>query len=110
MEERLETRVTEFERAMPFSREAEQSVLGAMLLDAQCIPDATNICKADDFYIDNFKTMWYNKFVTQTEYFGIGVFLIIGILYPFLSILKFMDLVKTQAPLILVWLKYSYSD
>lgn len=41
-----------FERAMPYSREAEQSVLGAMLLDMQCIPDVLAICKADDFYVD----------------------------------------------------------
>ena len=41
-----------FERALPFSREAEQSVLGSMLLDMQCIPDVMSLCKADDFYID----------------------------------------------------------
>ncbi len=58
MEERLETRVTEIERAMPFSREAEQSVLGAMLLDSQCIPEATNICRADDFYIERNKELF----------------------------------------------------
>ncbi len=47
-----------YERTMPFSREAEQSVLGAMLLDMQCIPDVMNLCKADDFYIDRHKELY----------------------------------------------------
>ena len=47
-----------YERTMPFSREAEQSVLGAMLLDMQCIPDVINLCKADDFYIDRHKELY----------------------------------------------------
>ena len=38
------------------------------------------------------------------------MFSAIGVLYPFLSIPKVMNLAKTQAPLLLVWLKYSYSD
>ncbi len=54
----MNTELTGFERSMPFSREAEQSVLGAMLLDMQCIPDAMNICKADDFYIDRHKELF----------------------------------------------------
>ncbi len=58
MEENINTGLTGFERAMPFSREAEQSVLGAMLLDMQCIPDAMNLCKADDFYIDRHKELY----------------------------------------------------
>ncbi len=48
----------EYEKAVPFSREAEQSVLGAMLLDTNCIPDVINICKADDFYIDRHKELY----------------------------------------------------
>ena len=47
-----------YERTMPFSHEAEQSVLGAMLLDMQCIPDVINLCKADDFYIDRHKELY----------------------------------------------------
>ena len=57
-----------FERAMPFSREAEQSVIGAMILDTQCIPDAVNICKADDFYIDRNKEL----FSTVMELYNLG--------------------------------------
>ncbi len=54
----MNTELSGFERAMPFSREAEQSVLGAMLLDIQCIPDVMSICKADDFYIDRHKELY----------------------------------------------------
>ncbi len=42
-------------RAVPFSVEAEQSVLGAMFLDKDCIPDAIEILKGEDFYIDRNK-------------------------------------------------------
>lgn len=58
MEDKMNTEILGFERSMPFSREAEQSVLGAMLLDMQCIPDVINICKADDFYIDRHKELF----------------------------------------------------
>ena len=58
MEVNMNTELSGFERSMPFSREAEQSVLGAMLLDMQCIPDAMNLCKADDFYIDRHKELF----------------------------------------------------
>ena len=37
MEERTNAELLGFDRAMPFSREAEQSVIGAMLLDIECI-------------------------------------------------------------------------
>lgn len=58
MEERANSELSGFERAMPFSREAEQSVLGAMLLDTECIPDVTHLCKADDFYVDRHKELY----------------------------------------------------
>ncbi len=58
MEENMNSGLAGFERSMPFSREAEQSVLGAMLLDMQCIPDAMALCKADDFYIDRHKELY----------------------------------------------------
>ncbi len=57
-----------FERSMPNSREAEQSVLGAMLLDMQCIPDVIGICKADDFYIDRNREL----FNTIVELYNLG--------------------------------------
>lgn len=58
MEENTNIELSGFERSMPFSREAEQSVLGAMLLDMQCIPDAISLCRADDFYIDRHKELY----------------------------------------------------
>lgn len=56
------------DRVMPFSREAEQSVVGAMLLDMQCIPDVMSICKSDDFYIDRHKEL----FDMATELYNLG--------------------------------------
>ncbi|MCD7845412.1 MAG: replicative DNA helicase [Oscillospiraceae bacterium] len=39
-------------RRVPYSAEAEQSVLGAMLIDPACIPDVVNSVKPSEFYID----------------------------------------------------------
>ena len=49
---------TEVQRAMPFSNEAEQSVLGAMFLDKDCIPDVIARVKETDFYIDRHKELY----------------------------------------------------
>lgn len=57
-----------FERSMPFSREAEMSVLGAMFLDMQCIPEAIDVVKADDFYIDRHKEL----FAAMNELYNLG--------------------------------------
>lgn len=56
------------ERSVPFSREAEMSVLGAMFLDMQCIPEAINLLKADDFYIDRHKEL----FSAMSELYNLG--------------------------------------
>ncbi len=45
-------------RTVPFSLEAEQSVLGAMFLDKDCIPDAIEILNGDDFYIGRNKELF----------------------------------------------------
>jgi replicative DNA helicase len=39
-------------RRVPYSGEAEQSILGSMLIDPVCIPDVVNKVKASEFYID----------------------------------------------------------
>lgn len=39
-------------RQMPHSVEAEQSVLGSMLIDARCIPSVIEELRGDDFYLD----------------------------------------------------------
>ena len=38
-------------RQIPHSIEAEQSVLGAMLIDARCIPDVVEALTGEDFYL-----------------------------------------------------------
>lgn len=48
----------ELQRSMPFSNEAEQSVLGAMFLDKDCIPSVLSKVKPSDFYIDRHKELY----------------------------------------------------
>ena len=38
-------------RQMPHSVEAEQSVLGSMLIDARCVPEVIDQLRPDDFYV-----------------------------------------------------------
>lgn len=49
---------TEQELAMPFSNEAEQSVLGAVYLDRRCIPDVMGIVRGEDFYIGRHRELF----------------------------------------------------
>ncbi len=58
----------EINRAVPFSNEAEQSVLGSMFLDRTCIPEVINRVKAEDFYIERHR-MLYNALV---ELYSLG--------------------------------------
>ena len=43
---------------LPFSLEAEQSVLGAILLDPDCIRDVANAIKTEDFYHEHHKVIY----------------------------------------------------
>lgn len=43
---------------MPFSNEAEQSVLGAMYLDRNCIPDVLGKVRGEDFYISRHQELF----------------------------------------------------
>ena len=45
-------------RVMPHSPEAEQSVIGSMLMDQQAIVVAMDIVKADDFYLQQYAVMF----------------------------------------------------
>lgn len=58
----------EIERAVPYSLEAEQSVLGAMFLDFECIPDVLGIIKKEDFYIRKNQAL----FEAMTSLYNIG--------------------------------------
>lgn len=52
-------------RAIPKNLEAEQAVLGSMLVDARCIPDAVTVLRPDDFYGDRNRALYeimYNMF------------------------------------------------
>lgn len=42
----------EFNRQLPFSLEAEQSVLGSILIDPECFNEIATVIKAEDFYIE----------------------------------------------------------
>ncbi len=39
-------------RRVPYSQEAEQAILGSMLIDPACIPDVVNNVRGAEFYID----------------------------------------------------------
>ncbi|MBR5381829.1 MAG: replicative DNA helicase [Oscillospiraceae bacterium] len=51
-----------FLRQMPHSPEAEQAVLGSMLIDSRCVPDVVGMLRAGDFYsktnADIFRTIY----------------------------------------------------
>ncbi len=49
-------------RQMPQSVEAEQAVLGAMLIDSRCIPDVIGILRPDDFFVE------HNREIYETIY------------------------------------------
>ena len=49
-------------RQMPHSVEAEQSVLGSMLIDSRCIAEVVGTLRPDDFYIDS------NRSIFETIY------------------------------------------
>jgi len=38
-------------KRVPYSMEAEQSVIGSMIIDSRCVPDVIEILKPEDFYI-----------------------------------------------------------
>ena len=55
---------------LPHSVEAEQAVLGAMLIDARCVPDVLSLLKAEDFFIpqnrDVFASLYSMFTLSQT--------------------------------------------
>lgn len=46
------------QRKLPFSVDAEQSVLGSVLIDPNCLNDITEIVRAEDFYIEEHKRIF----------------------------------------------------
>lgn len=49
-------------RQLPVSYEAEQSVLGAILIKPECFGDVINYVRGDDFYVDAHKEIFYAMF------------------------------------------------
>ena len=49
-------------RRVPSSIEAEQSVIGSMILDSRCVPDVVEILHAEDFYLEQ------NREIFETIY------------------------------------------
>ncbi len=45
-------------RQMPHSLEAEQSVLGSMLIDSRCVPEVIGILRPDDFFLQQNKDLY----------------------------------------------------
>ena len=56
-------------RKVPYDRVAEQSILGAMLIDPACIPDVVNSVKSAEFYIDVNRDI----FETMFSMFSLGM-------------------------------------
>lgn len=50
-------------RQMPQSLEAEQSVLGSMLIDARCIPEVIGLLSPDDFYLQQNREIYETIYV-----------------------------------------------
>ena len=64
-------------RGMPHSSEAEQAVLGSMLIDAECIKDVMDKLQSEDFYLrqnrEIFETI-YHMFIYSRPVDGVTVF------------------------------------
>ena len=52
---------------LPYSLEAEQSVLGAILIDSQCITEVVGIVKPEDFYLQQNREI-YEAIYTMFNY------------------------------------------
>lgn len=47
-----------FERAMPYSMEAEQSLIGSALIDPGCIETVSDLVTEEDFYVHEHQEIW----------------------------------------------------
>ena len=63
-------------RQMPHSTEAEQSVLGSMLIDARCVPEVIEALRPEDFYLRTNREIYetiYSMFTYAKPIDGITV-------------------------------------
>ncbi len=54
----MELQNNELIKKMPFSLEAEQSVLGSIIIDPECFNEIASLIKSDDFYLDSHKEIY----------------------------------------------------
>ena len=45
-------------RQVPYSLEAEQSVLGSILIDSRCVADVIGVLRPEDFYLQQNKEIF----------------------------------------------------
>lgn len=57
---------TAFGSNMPYNLEAEQSVLGSMLIDPECLPDVFAALKADSFYLERHKVIFNSMLIMNS--------------------------------------------
>ena len=63
-------------RQVPQSLEAEQSVLGSMLIDERCVPDVIGTLRPEDFYLKQNREIYetiYSMFTYAKPIDGITV-------------------------------------
>ena len=48
-------------KQMPHSIEAEQAVIGSMLIDSRCIGDVIGAVKSEDFYSETNKNIFHGQ-------------------------------------------------
>ena len=51
--------MAENQRSLPCALEAEQSVLGSILIDPNCFADLTEIIRGEDFYLEEHGEIFY---------------------------------------------------
>ena len=51
--------MADLQRNLPCALEAEQSVLGSILIDPNCFADLTEILRAEDFYLEEHGEIFY---------------------------------------------------
>ena len=56
-------------RQMPYSIEAEQSILGAMLIDSRCVADVIAAVKPEDFYAPTNRGIFETIYTMLPSYF-----------------------------------------
>ena len=75
-------------RQMPHSTEAEQSVLGSMLIDARCVPEVIEALKPEDFYLRT------NREIYETIY---SMFQLMEITPTAANVKEYVAIVKDKA-------------